>query len=75
MSDKALLEPLAKRIKELRMAKNLTQRQLAYKMGKDQVSIYRLEKGLVNPSYGYLIEIAKGLDMSLTDFLQGITNS
>ena len=61
---------LGLRVRELRLAKSLSQTDLAFKIGKDQPSINRLEKGKINPSILYLIEIANGLEISLSKLLE-----
>jgi putative transcriptional regulator len=62
------LERLGKRIKELRLSKNLTQFELAARLGKDHSSIARIEAGRINPSYLYLLELSKGLDIDIKAF-------
>ena len=62
-----LLKQLGERIKEIRLTKGLSQSELANNIGKDQPSINRLEKGNINPSYYYLVEIAEGLDIDIKD--------
>jgi putative transcriptional regulator len=62
-----LLKQLGQRIKELRLAKNMTQAELAGAVNKEQQSIQRLEAGKVNPSFIYLSEIAEGLDVSVAE--------
>ena len=57
------------KVKYLRIERGLSQTDLAYKIGKDQPSINRLEKGNINPSFLFLIEIAIGLDISVKDIL------
>ena len=65
-----LLKSLGERIKEIRLAKGLTQTELAHKIGKDHPSINRLEKGKINPSYFFLCEIAEGLEISINDIFE-----
>jgi transcriptional regulator with XRE-family HTH domain len=65
-----LLKSLGGRIKEIRLAKGLTQTELAHKIGKDHPSINRLEKGKINPSYFFLCEIAEGLEISIYDIFE-----
>ena len=60
---------LGKRIKEIRLKKGITQAQLANDIDKDQQSIQRLEAGNINPSYCYLLQIAEGLEIKLSDLL------
>ena len=64
------LKKLGLRIKELRKMKNITQEELAHAIDKDQQSIQRLEAGKINPSFLYLQQIAKGLDVSLSEIFQ-----
>lgn len=66
MDEKKLVE-LGERIRAAREAKGMTQEQLAYKIGKDQPSINRVEKGKINPSYLYLLEIAEGLEIDFNE--------
>jgi putative transcriptional regulator len=61
---------LGLRVRELRLAKSLSQTDLAFKIGKDQPSINRLEKGKINPSILYLLEIANGLEISVSKLLE-----
>jgi putative transcriptional regulator len=68
MEKKADLVALGKRIKEIRLSKKLTQFELASMLGKDHSSIARMESGRINPSYLYLLEIAKGLEIDIKDF-------
>ncbi len=61
---------LGLRVRELRLSKSLSQTDLAFKIGKDQPSINRLEKGKINPSILYLLEIANGLDIPVSKLLE-----
>lgn len=62
-----LLLQLGKRVTELRTQQGISQTEFANNIGKDQPSINRLEKGNINPSYIYLCEVAKGLDVSIKE--------
>jgi len=64
------LVKLGLRIKELRQERSLSQTDLAFKIGKDQPSINRLEKGKINPSVLYLLEISIGLEIPLSQILE-----
>ena len=46
--------------------------ELAYRCGKDQPSINRLERGNVNPTIYYLAEIAAGLDVEINTLFDGV---
>ena len=61
---------LGLKVRELREEKGLSQTELAYKIGKDQPSINRLEKGKVNPSIMYLLQICEGLEVSLIELVE-----
>jgi putative transcriptional regulator len=67
--DKEQLQQFGEGIRQLRRSKNLTQAELASRMGKDQQSIQRLESGKVNPTYLYLLELAKGLEMDISELV------
>jgi len=60
-----LLKSLGERIKSIRNEKGLTLEQVASSVGKDRQSIHRLEKGQVNPSYVYLMEVCEGLGIGI----------
>ncbi len=70
MEKEVLLKQLGERIRTIRKEKGITQVQLAHSIGKDQQVIHRLEIGDFNPTYFFLYEIAKGLDIPLEDILR-----
>jgi len=72
MKKEQLLKKLGKRICEIRKAKGMTQVDLANSIGKDQQSLQRLEAGKINPSFYYLFEVAKGLDIEIEELLKGL---
>ena len=53
-------------LKQAREEKNMTQKQLAEKIGTRQSNIARLESGNYNPSFQFLQRVAKALDKKLT---------
>ena len=58
---------LGKKLKELRFSYNLTQTDLAIKLGISRVNYTRYENGKVNPDYETLIKIADFYDVSLDE--------
>ena len=60
---------LNKNIKELRIEKGLTQAQLAEKIGVTQGAIYFWEKGINEPTAGYIIRLATLFGVSVDDLL------
>lgn len=66
---KLKLKALGLKVKSIRKDKKLTLQELAYSIGKDHQSIYRLEIGGINPSYLYLLDICKGLEIDISELL------
>ncbi|WP_412476980.1 helix-turn-helix domain-containing protein [Flavobacterium sp. TBRC 19031] len=64
------LQQFGKKIKEMRELKGLTQAQLAHKINKDRESIARLERGGINPTYIYLMEICEGLEITMEELMK-----
>ncbi len=56
------------KVRSIRLSKKLTQTELANIIGKDHPSINRLEKGKINPSFIFLLEVAEGLEVTISDF-------
>jgi putative transcriptional regulator len=63
------LKELGNKIRLYRLEKNLSQTTFANKIGKDQPSINRLERGNINPSYLYLLEVCDGLEITISELL------
>lgn len=70
MDKKAVQIALGELIRTTRLKKEISQAELAARIGKDDTSISRLENGKVNPTYTYLLQIAQGLEMSISDLLK-----
>ena len=70
MEKEVLLKKLGEQVRNIRIEKGITQKDLAHSLGKDQQSIQRLEAGNINPSIYYLYEICKGLEISLEDLIK-----
>lgn len=63
---------VGKRLKERRLQLNMTQRQVASKLGMTQPAYHRFEKGTYECSYQQLQDICKLFDIS-ADYLLGLT--
>lgn len=61
------LKRLGTRIKQLRIVRGLSQAKFGLLILKDQQSIHKVESGEFNPSYLYLLEISKGLEITLSE--------
>lgn len=70
MEDKLLID-LGKRIREIRLQKQMTQKQLAEKCDCNRNYISMLERGERNPSYKSLVMIANGLEVELYELIKG----
>jgi len=60
------------RVKELRVEREITQEDLAFKIGVDRSYMGFVERGERNPTLGKIIKIAKALDISLSELFRGI---
>lgn len=68
--DDIFLKEIGNKVRELRLAKGLTQMDLAFKCNdKDYSQINRVELGKVNFSVSYLSLIAKALEVTPNDLL------
>jgi transcriptional regulator with XRE-family HTH domain len=65
---------VGKKIKELRLAKNMTQAEFAQRIGMTASTVSSYEVSERQPSYDVLIKIAKLFNVT-TDFLLGYTNA
>ena len=64
-------EKIGKFIAELRKEKNMTQEQLAEKMGVTDKSISRWENGKTMPDYTLLKDLCNELDININELLSG----
>lgn len=61
------LKNLGQKLKSIRVSKELTLKELGYRVDKDPQSISRVEMGDVNPTFLYLLELCKGLEIEIID--------
>ncbi|WP_462247808.1 helix-turn-helix domain-containing protein [Ekhidna sp.] len=66
--DSRLIE-LGEQVRKVRESKGMTQTELAYKVDKEQPSLNRVEKGRINPSYKYLLDLAEGLGVHISELI------
>jgi putative transcriptional regulator len=69
MNKSLFLKKLGDNISRIRQEKGLSQSELALRCDKDRQSLNRLEKGKINPSIFYLLEIATELDVELRELV------
>jgi transcriptional regulator with XRE-family HTH domain len=73
MDYQAARQQLGSKLRELRVAKGLTQEGLAEAIGKTVEHISLVERGKRSPSFEILIDLAQALDVSPSVLLSGIT--
>ena len=61
-------------IKQARKAANLTQSQLAEKLGVSQAAVAQWENGLTHPSYSILRPLANVLNIPVDDLIEEVTD-
>jgi transcriptional regulator with XRE-family HTH domain len=61
-------EQFGKKLRALRMAKNMSQEKLALEAGLDRTYIPSIEQGKRNVSIEVIAKLAKALDIPMTDF-------
>ena len=61
-------ELFGKRLKEIRKTNNLSQAELADKLGVDEKYISRLETGVSTPSFGMMIRLSDALNTDIKSF-------
>jgi transcriptional regulator with XRE-family HTH domain len=61
------LNNLGQKLKTIRLDKGLTLKDLGYLIDKDPQSISRVEMGKINPTYLYLLEVCKGLEIDISE--------
>ena len=64
---KECLIKLGEKIRKIRHDKCMSLEEVVCSINKDRQSLQRLEKGGFNPSYIYLLEICKGLNIDIKD--------
>lgn len=72
MEKVTFLQKLGSNIKKLRQEKGISQAELARMCDKERASIERIENGKINPSAYVLYEVAKGGQLNLKDFFEGM---
>lgn len=68
VADIVFLKALGNRVREIRIAQNLTQEDLGYKIGNSGKQIGRIERGEHNVTTCMIYSITKALEISLSEF-------
>ena len=70
--DVILLKKIGYRLKELRLQKNLSQKELAFLVDVEISQITRIERGIINTSILNILKITKVLEITIADFFTAI---
>lgn len=62
--------PGMNRIRDIRKARGLTQKQLADKIGANQSTVSKIEKGIANPTQQIMTRLADALDVEPIEFYE-----
>lgn len=68
-SEKEILVKFGANLKRLRTEKKLSLRELSYNCKVDFSKIGQIEKGLINPTFITVTELAKGLEVDLIELI------
>lgn len=69
MTKEIFLKKLGKNVARLREEAGLSQAELALRCDKDRQNLNRLEKGRINPSVFFLLQLAEELKIPVKEFL------
>ena len=72
MGSDRTLYALAKRIKELRLDKGISQEELAHRSGLSRTGMGFLETGKRWPRLDTMMKVAEGLNISVDELLKGV---
>jgi transcriptional regulator with XRE-family HTH domain len=70
--DSIQLKKIGNRLQELRLQKNLTQKELAFMVDVEISQITRIERGIINTSVLNLMKITNALEISMSDFFKNL---
>ena len=70
--DLVRLKKIGNRLQELRLQKNLTQKELAFLVDIEISQITRIERGIINTSILNLMRITDALEISASDFFKDL---
>lgn len=65
-----LLKKVGSKIKSIRIEKNISQSELANRIGKERQSLHRVENGQTNTTIWYLHQICDALNVDMCDLLK-----
>ena len=73
--NEALAIELGRRVRDLRLARHLSQEELAHRCDAYRTYVSTLENGRIMPSIEVLVTICRVLDVTISDFLDGLEST
>jgi len=70
MSEEKFLLTIGAKVKQIRLAKNITQIKLATDCDFDKASMSRIESGQTNPTVLTLRKLSKALNVNISEFFE-----
>ncbi len=70
--DRALAQAIAAKLRAVRMLRGMSREQLAELVNSYRPNVWRLESGKHVPSLQFLRDVARALDVSLSELLEGV---
>lgn len=71
-TDSIVLKKIGDKVREIRLHKKMTQKELAFDLDIEISQITRIETGKINTSILNLIKIAKALEINISELLKDI---
>ncbi|MBX9784144.1 MAG: helix-turn-helix transcriptional regulator [Chitinophagaceae bacterium] len=71
LRDEIGIQKFGKRVRELRLSKNMTQEDVAWEAGIEPMQLSRIERGVINTSLSHILAIARAIGVKpkeLIDF-------
>jgi transcriptional regulator with XRE-family HTH domain len=70
LRDEAGIKRFGKRLRELRVEKNMTQESLAWEAGIEPMHVSKIERGIINTSLSHILALAKALKIKPAEFFE-----
>ncbi len=68
LRDEVGIKKFGKKVRQLRLEKNLTQEAVAYEAGIEPMQLSKIERGIINTSLSHILTIAKALKIHPSQF-------
>ena len=69
LRDETGIKKFGRRVKELRLSKNMTQETVAWEAGIEPMQLSRIERGIINTSLSHILAVAKALGVKAKELM------